>query len=83
MTYDSYNRPYPVTYASIDLYVYANNQWILVANTMTDAYGFYYFRQIQPNNYVVQVNRLKNYNITVVWIDYSRYSYQDIPILYF
>jgi hypothetical protein len=85
LTQDNYGRTFPITYAQVDLYLYnsATNQWILIQSTLTDAYGFYFLNWIIPNSYVIQINKIKNYNISVVWIDYNLYRYQDIPVLYF
>jgi hypothetical protein len=73
-------RQAPLGSARIDLYHYESSKWKLIATTITDAYGFYYFKNIAPAYYSVQVNQRRNYNIQVVTIDYSRYSYQDLPL---
>ncbi len=79
---DYYGTQYPLTYANVDLYYLDNNnQWNLVQQTLTDAYGFYYFNYVRPNyTYAIQVNRNRNYNISVVAIDYNYYQYQDLPL---
>ncbi|NND63019.1 MAG: hypothetical protein HKN48_07460 [Flavobacteriaceae bacterium] len=80
---DYYGTQYPLTYANVDLY-YLNpqtQQWIIVQQTLTDAYGFYFFSYVQPNyTYAIQVNGDRNYNISVVMIDYNYYQYQDLPL---
>lgn len=75
----------PLTYANIDLWIYNSyyKKWQVVASTVTDAYGFYYFSGVKPNAYTIQVNKSKNYNINVVMIDYRYYQYQDLPIFYY
>jgi len=84
-----YNRYFPLSGAVVDLYYCpAPNQYILVTQTMTSEYGFYYFYAIRPGNFYIQVNRIRNYQITVIMIRYfnNQYNYnqfQDIPILYF
>jgi len=85
VTVDYYGNSYPLAYATVDLYYfdYQYNQWVFVISTMSDAYGFYFINYILPGNYVLQVNKSKNYNISVVQIDYRYYSYQDLPMLYF
>lgn len=74
----------PLISAKIDLYFFDNakpqgSQWVLVASTLTDAYGFYFFKNIAPNNYTVWVNKTKSYNIQVTTIDQKSYTYEDLP----
>ena len=73
-------RQTPLGSARIDLYHYENNKWKLIATTITDAYGFYYFKSIAPDYYSIQVNQRRNYNVQVIPIDYRRFSYQDLPV---
>ena len=85
LTVNVYNQSFPLKYANIDLYFFQHQSqtWHLVTSTVTDAYGFYYLKNISPGNYVVQVNKRKNYNINVVYMDpYSNY-YQDLQVLYY
>jgi hypothetical protein len=85
MSLDQAGNPFPLTDVKVDLYQYDFNaqKWVMIAGTVTDAYGFYYFPAIQPGNYSVQVKQSKNYEITVIRIDYKQFQYQDLPILYF
>lgn len=66
----------------VDLFVYNGVSWQLLGTSFTDNYGFYYFRLVPPGNYVIRINQTSNYNINVVYINYSLYSFQDLPILY-
>lgn len=48
---------YPFVYAPVYLFQWApTGQWTLVNQTATDTSGMYYFRQLSPGSYVVQVN---------------------------
>lgn len=73
----------PLQSASVDLYFWNGQQWLLIAQTITDAYGYYFIRSIDPNFYSIQINRMKNYNIQVIPIDRRYYSFQDLPVLYY
>ena len=79
-----YQQQVPLVSAKVDLYFFDRTrpvgyQWILVASTLTDAYGFYFFRGINPQYYTIWVNQLKSYNIQVLFIDYRYFAYQDLP----
>ncbi|MFH1853407.1 MAG: hypothetical protein ABIA75_13795 [Candidatus Neomarinimicrobiota bacterium] len=80
-----YNIQVPLQYAEVDLYSFnpLTNQWILLAKTATNAHGFYFFHKLPVGNYFIQVNRMKNYEIMVVMIDYTRFQFQDMPIFFF
>lgn len=89
-----YNTQVPLQYAQVDLWqwswtggYYQNGQqiwqWYYIAQARTDANGFYYFFGIAPNNYTIKVNQVKDYQIQVIWIDYNRFRYQDLPVLYY
>ena len=78
-----YQQQVPMVSAKVDLFVFdqrrpPGSQWILLGTTITDAYGFYFFRAVPIGPYVIWVNQAKSYNINVLPIDY-RYSYQDLP----
>jgi hypothetical protein len=55
----------------------------LVASTSTDNYGFYYFSYVIPNNYIIQINQSKGFNIQVIPINYQMYQFQDLPVFYY
>jgi hypothetical protein len=79
-----YQQQVPLTSAKVDLYFFdfsraPGYQWVFIASTLTDAYGFYFFNGVNPNNYTIWVNQVKSYNIQVSFIDYRYYSYQDLP----
>jgi hypothetical protein len=78
-----YNQQVPLVSAKVDLFYFNGNfpvgqQWRLIASTITDAYGFYFFRLITPQYYTIWVKEVKSYNIQVIPIDYTRFTYQDI-----
>jgi len=80
----SYRQQVPMVSAKVELYFFnksrpAGSQWVLIASTLTDTYGFYFFRGISPNIYTIWINQSKSYNVQVSAIDYRRYAYQDLP----
>jgi hypothetical protein len=88
LTVNIYNQQVPLVGARIDLYIFdgrfpVGQQWRLLATSFTDIYGFYYFRYVPPNNYTIQINQLKSYNISVIAIDYRFYTYQDLPLFFY
>ena len=87
ITYN-YNQPVPLSSAKVDLYIFDGTrppgyQWIIVGTTLTDSYGFYFFKGIIPGNYVIWINQIKSYNVQIIAIDYRYYSFQDLPQLIF
>lgn len=79
-----YGQQMPYVSAKVDLYIFdprmpVSNQWRLMGSTITDAYGFYFFRGVYPGPYTIWVNQAKSYNIQVIPIDYRYVSYQDLP----
>lgn len=86
-----YNTYFPLPNAIVDLYYNPEpNQFIFIGQTMTNIYGYYYFYAIQPGNgnFYIQVNKAKNYQISVSSIiyynnQYNQNQFQDIPILYY
>lgn len=84
MTYDPYyNNWVPLQFSVVELYEPVGGEWVLLFETMTNAYGFYIFYGVPRGMYYLQVNNAKNYQISVFGIDYRRYVFQDLPILYF
>ena len=75
----------PLQHARIDLYhLYPGEaKWVRIAKTYTDDDGFYYFDNIKPDNYTIQVNKDKNFNVTIDEIDYNEKKFQDLPIIYY
>jgi len=78
-----YNTMVPLQAAVVSLYLFNayNNQWMLISETITNLEGFYFLYNVPVGNYFLQVNRLKNYPISVVRIDYRQYQFQDIQVL--
>lgn len=66
--------PYPVGHASVNLYFQVPGGWRMIAGTRTGFNGMYFFKNIAPGYYVLQVNGRQNYPISV----YNQ-PYQDIP----
>jgi protocatechuate 3,4-dioxygenase beta subunit len=58
--------PYPIGGVVADLYIQKSSGWQPVAKFRTGSDGMYYFREILPGDYVLQINRIQNYPITVV-----------------
>jgi len=85
------NRHLPLPNATVDLYYSPSpDQFILVKKTITNTNGFYFFYTIKPGkgNFYIQVNKAKNYQLTVKTISYSnnKYNYnqfQDVSIIYY
>jgi|SRR5450432_597641 hypothetical protein len=74
----------PSPSAKVDLYYYdgrqpQGQQWKLIMSTYTDAFGLFYFRNINPNNYTIWINQKKSYNIQVIHIDCIHVAFQDLP----
>lgn len=79
-----YQQQVPLVSAKVDLFLFdgrlaPGNQWILIGTTITDSYGFYFFKGVMVGPYIVWINQVKSYNINVMPIDYRYYSYQDLP----
>lgn len=80
---------YPLGNAVVKLYNKSSEgKYVFMGETITNNNGFYFFYSIQPKNgeFYIQVNRTKNYQITVNQINYVNNKYnpnqfQDIPIL--
>lgn len=68
---------------SVDIYLLnkETDKWVLIQSTVSGDNGFYFFSWIPPDDYVIQVNRRKNYNVSVRKINYEKQRYQDLPIL--
>ena len=69
----------PYKLARVDLYYSTGGQWTKVQSAITDSYGYYYFKGVQPS-FTLQVNNSKNFNITLPKPDLGN-TYQDIPPL--
>ena len=66
--------PYPIGRVSVVLYLKKNKKWKSVGRYTTGTNGMYFFQNIKPGRYTIQVNRRSNYPITVV----NKKS-QDLP----
>lgn len=42
-----------------------NNKWVSHATTMSNSEGFYFFEKMKAGIYYLQVNKKKNYKITI------------------
>lgn len=72
---NQYNRStYPLSRIRVELYVQTANGWMMVSGFVTGYDGMYYFSNVPPGNYTIQVNRRQNYPVSV----YNQ-MYQDIP----
>lgn len=69
--------PYPIPGAIVDLYMQGPYGWVLVSRYITGGDGMYYFINISPGPYVLQINGRQNYPLGVL-----NQPYQDIgPII--
>jgi hypothetical protein len=68
---------------TVDLYKkdHGAATWVLVATTISDQNGFYYFNRVATGNYFIQINKRRNYDIVVVPIDERRQQFLDLPLL--
>ncbi len=66
--------PYPLGGMTIDLYWDNYGRWVYIARYITGPDGMYYFRNIQPGYYSLQINGRTNYSITI-----SNIYNQDLP----
>ena len=75
---DGLNRytgaPYPIGGATVALFIQAPGGWQPVARYITGLDGMYFFQNIFPGYYVLQINGRQNYPITVF-----NQPYQDLP----
>lgn len=74
---DSHNpyasTPFPLSNTPVYLWRWVPSRWNLVAQTITDPSGMYYFSRISPGNYMIQVHG-QNFPVTV-----RNVPFQDIP----
>jgi len=68
--------PYAIGGATVDLYIQGPRGWQQVGRYTTGSGGMYYFQNILPGNYVLQINGKQNYPITV-----SNQPNQDLPLI--
>lgn len=69
--------PYPIGGAAVALFNQGPGGWRLVAKYITGLDGMYFFQNILPGYYVLQINDRQNYPITVF-----NQPYQDVsPIV--
>lgn len=66
--------PYPLTGAVTELYMLGSRGWLWTARYTTGQDGMYYFPDVVPGAYVLQINGRQNYQIEV-----RNQPYQDLP----
>lgn len=66
--------PYPIGNAVVDLYFQGPYGWKPIAKYITGFNGMYFFQNIIPGAYVLQINGRQNYPVTV----YNQ-PFQDLP----
>ncbi|WP_264536445.1 hypothetical protein [Flavobacterium sp. N1736] len=76
----SYNQYYTLPNAIVDLYVPTPSGYRFLSQTITNGYGLYFFYHLLPGNYLIQINRAKNYQIQVF---YPNSDFLDIPICFY
>ncbi|NJB67151.1 hypothetical protein GGQ74_000791 [Desulfobaculum xiamenense] len=76
---------FPSPGVMIELYRHdmMTGQWMHMGGTRTNGQGFYFFWNLQPGPYVLQVNGMQNFPVQVVPVDPRFYQFQDIPPLMF
>ena len=73
---------YSLSSVYVDLYWYNGKEWVTIDRAITDQDGYYFFYNVYPGEYFIQVNGSKNYKISVYRID-PKYQFQDLPKLYY
>lgn len=58
-------RMYPLQGVIVELYMQRSNKWKCSGRYITGNNGMYFFNNVVPGNYVVQVNNRSNYPINV------------------
>lgn len=82
-TYSRFDSEYvALPNTSVDLYTYNNGNWEIISQTLSNQDGYYFFYDIAPGNYYIQVNKSKNYRISVTKAK-TRKQFQDLPVLYY
>ena len=75
---DGQNRysaaPYPIAGAVAELFVREPRGWRLLGRYITGSDGMYFFPEVMPGMYVLQINGRQNYPISV-----GTRPYQDLP----
>ncbi|MCK5516460.1 MAG: hypothetical protein KAI39_06260 [Desulfobulbaceae bacterium] len=70
----NYNSSYPLVGVAVELYFQGLTGWQSVGRYITGADGMYYFRNIIPGYYSIQINGRQNYPVTVL-----KAPHQDLP----
>jgi len=68
------HAPYPLGGITVDLYFMSNYGWQYISKYITGPDGMYYFKNISPGYYTIQINGRQNYSIRIL----DR-RYQDLP----
>ena len=66
--------PYPLQGVSVDIYTTGPAGWQKIYRFITGSDGMYYFNNLSPGNYTIQINERTNYPLAV-----SDQSNQDVP----
>jgi len=66
--------PYPIAGAVVELFVREQNKWRSLGRDLTGSDGMYFFTEVKPGIYVLQINGRQNYPIRV-----EARPYQDLP----
>lgn len=66
--------PYPIAGAVVELFVRDQNNWRSLGRDLTGSDGMYFFPEVKPGMYVLQINGRQNYPIRV-----GASPYQDLP----
>ena len=72
-----YRAAYPLGGVAVDLYMQSPQGWRPAGRYITGSDGMYYFQNIFPGNYSIQINGRQNYPLTVF-----NQPYQDLPPIF-
>lgn len=74
---NQYSTPYPVANITVDLYAQSPTGWVFLSRYITEPDGMYYFQNVFPGYYSLQINGRQNYPIMV-----ANQFWQDLPPIF-
>jgi hypothetical protein len=60
----------------------SSGSWRIISKTISDRNGYFFFYDVEGGEYYVQVNKKKNFKITVSSVE-KGIQLQDLPILFY
>lgn len=79
------NQQYvPLSMVSVVLYGKdkSSGSWKIISKTISDKSGYFFFYGVEAGTYYIQVNKKKNFKISVASVGEGN-QLQDLPILYY